>query len=264
MATSKVTTILDVNHMPRAVSAVQIATTAVFTSLVCVATMVFSIYVPHTRGFFNIGETMVYVTALLFGPLIGSFAGGVGSMAADIFLGYWYYSPATLVIKACEGGIMGILSRRRPRFGSKLRWKAFTFGVGLIAGALLGSIGSLYYSGTVELSIGIPPPQTPASIFIPPEFWYSLGGLVVFLISLMGFIFEPEFGWIILATLVSGLEMVAGYFIYQQFFLWALFSVEAVAIAEIPVNIGQMTVGLVVSIPVVRAVWRALPSLRAP
>jgi len=34
----------------------------------------------------------------------------------------------------------------------------------------------------------------------------------------MGFIFEPEFEWIILATLISGLEMVAGYFIYQQFF----------------------------------------------
>ena len=89
---------------------IQLAITAVFTSLVAVATMVFSIYVPSTRGFFNIGETMIFITALLFGPLIGSFAGGVGSMVADILLGYPHYAPATLVIKACEGGIVGFLT----------------------------------------------------------------------------------------------------------------------------------------------------------
>jgi len=263
MVASIVITILDGNRMPRAMSTVQLAITAVFTSLVCVATMVFSIYVPHTQGFFNIGETMVYVTALLFGPLIGSFAGGVGSAAADIFLGYRHYAPATLIVKACEGAIVGILGRRRLNFSSRLQWKAFTFVAGLIAGVLLGVIGSLYYSGTVWLFLGIPPPGDPNVILvIPPEFWFLLGALVVFLISLMGFIFEPEFGWLILATLIGGIEMVVGYFIYQQFFLWPLFGIQAVAIAEIPINIGQMTVGLIVAIPVVRAVWRALPSLK--
>jgi len=244
-------------RMSRITSTIQLAITAVFTSLVCVATMVFSVYVPQTRGFFNIGETMVYITALLFGPLIGSFAGGVGSMAADIFLGYPHYAPATLIIKACEGGIVGILSRKKLEFGSQVRWKAFTFVIGLIAGLLLSSIGSLYYSSTVELYLGIPPPENPNLIlFIPPEFWYLLGALTVFLITLMGFVFEPEFGWLILVIFVGGLEMIIGYFLYQQFFL------GVVAIAEIPVNIGQMTVGLIVSIPVVRAVWRALPSLK--
>lgn len=241
---------------------IRLAITAVFTSLVAVATMVFSIYVPTTKGFFNIGETMVYITALLFGPLIGSFAGGVGSMVADILLGYPHYAPATLVIKACEGGIVGFLGRKRLKFSSKLQWKAFTFAVGLVAGVLLGYVGSLYYSGTVELYLGIPAPENPTLIFIPPEFWYSLGVLSILLVTLMGFVFEPEFGWLILATLVGGLEMVIGYFIYQQFFLWPLFSVEAIAIAEIPINIGQMTIGLIVSIPVVRAVLRALPSLK--
>jgi uncharacterized membrane protein len=236
---------------------IRLATTAVFTSLVCAATMVFSIYVPHTKGFFNIGETMVYTTALLFGPLVGTFAGGVGSMFADVFLGYSYYAPATLIIKACEGGVVGILSRKRLKFSSKLRWKAFTFVVGLIAGILLGSIGSLYYSGSVELYLGIPPPQNPNFIlFIPPEFWYSLGALATLLITLMGFVFEPEFGWLVLTILIGGSVMVTGYFLYEQFFL------GVVAIAEIPVNIGQMTVGLIVAIPIVRAVWRSLPSLR--
>jgi uncharacterized membrane protein len=224
--------------------------------------MVFSIYVPSTKGFFNIGETMIYITALLFGPLIGSFAGGVGSIIADILLGYTHYAPATLVIKALEGGIVGFLGRKKLKF-SKLQWKVFTFAVGLVSGVLLGYVGSLYYSGTVELYLGIPAPENPALIFIPPEFWYSLGVLAILLVTLMGFVFEPKFGWLILATLVGGLEMVIGYFIYQQFLLWPLFGVEAIAIAEIPINIGQMTVGLIVSIPVVRAVLRALPSLKS-
>jgi uncharacterized membrane protein len=240
---------------------IQLAITAVFSSLVCVATMVFSIYVPSTKGFFNIGETMIYITALLFGPLIGSFAGGVGASIADILLGYPHYAPATLVIKACEGGIVGFLGSKKLKF-SKLQWKVFTFAVGLVTGALLGYIGSLYYSGIVELYLGIPAPENPALIFIPPEFWYSLGVLAILLVTLMGFVFEPKFGWLILATLVGGLEMVIGYFIYQQFLLWPLFGVEAIAIAEIPINIGQMTIGLIVSIPVVRAVLRALPALK--
>jgi len=237
-------------------TAIKLAITAIFTSLVCVATMVFSIYVPQTRGFFNIGETMVYITALLFGPLIGAFAGGVGSMFADLLLGYPQFAPATLIIKACEGGIVGFLGRKRLKFGSKLQWKAFTFAVGLITGVLLGGIGSLYYSGPVEFYLGYLPENPTSILFIPPMFWYSMGALVVLLIALTGFVFEPEFGWLILTILVGGLEMVTGYFLYEQFFL------GVAAIAEIPVNIGQMTVGLVVSVPVVRAVWRSLPSLR--
>jgi len=239
-----------------ALTAIRLAITAIFTSLVCVATMVFSIYVPQTRGFFNIGETMVYITALLFGPLIGAFAGGVGSMFADLLLGYPQFAPATLIIKACEGGIVGVLGRKRLKFGSKLQWKAFTFAVGLITGVLLGGIGSLYYSGPVEFYLGYLPENPTSILFIPPIFWYSMGALVVLLIALTGFVFEPEFGWLILTILVGGLEMVTGYFLYEQFFL------GVAAIAEVPVNIGQMTVGLIVSIPVVRAVWRSLPSLR--
>src|SRR4030067_1377032 len=91
----------------------RLAITAIFTALVTAATMVFSINVPQTRGFFNIGETMVYTSAFLFGPFVGSFSGGVGSMLADILLGYPHYAPATLVIKACEGSVVGVLARKR-------------------------------------------------------------------------------------------------------------------------------------------------------
>ncbi len=245
-------------------TAMRLSITAIFTSLVFVATTIFSIYVPQTRGFFNIGETMVFTTALLFGPFVGAFAGGVGSMLADLFLGFPHYAPATLVIKACEGAVVGVLNRKRLRFSSKLQWKAFTVTFGLIAGVLLGAIGSLYYSGSVELYIGFPPSESPTlNLFVPTEFWYTLGALVVLLVGLMGFVFEPEFGWLIITTLIGGSVMVIGYFIYQLFFLGPLFGFYVVAIAEIPVNIGQMTIGLIVALPIVRAIWRFLPSLKS-
>lgn len=207
---------------------------------------------------------MVYITALLFGPLVGAFAGGVGSTLADIFLGYPYYAPATLIVKACEGAVVGVLAQRRLKFSSKLQWKVFTVTFGLIAGVLLGAIGSLYYSGSVELYIGFPPSESPTlNLFVPEEFWYALGGLVVLLVGLMGFVFEPEFGWLIITTLIGGSVMVIGYFIYQLLFLGPLFGYYVVAIAEIPVNIGQMTIGLIVALPIVRAIWRSLPSLKS-
>ncbi len=201
---------------------------------------------------------MVYTTALLFGPLVGAFAGGVGSSLADLFLGYPHYAPATLIIKAGEGAVVGILTQKRIKFSSKLQWKAFTVTFGLIAGVLLGAIGSLYYSGSVELYIGFPPPENPTlNLFVPSEFWYTLGVLVVLLISLTGFVFEPEFGWFVFSVLLGGSLMIIGYFLYQQFFLGVL------AVAEIPVNIGQMTIGLIVALPIVRAIWRSLPSLKS-
>jgi len=241
----------------------RLSITAIFTALVAAATMVFSISVPQTRGFFNIGETMVYTSAFLFGPFVGAFSGGVGSMLADILLGYPHYAPATLIIKACEGGVVGALSRKRLKFSSKVQWKTFTFSVGLLVGILLGSIGSLYYSGSVELYLGIPPPVNPTlTFFVPQMLWYMLGILALLLISLMGFVFEPEFGWLVFSALVGGLIMVAGYFIYQQFFIGPLFNIYVIAPAEIPINIGQMTVGLIVSIPIVRTLWRSIPSLK--
>jgi uncharacterized membrane protein len=207
---------------------------------------------------------MVYTTALLFGPLVGGFAGGVGSTLADFFLGYPHYAPATLIVKACEGVVVGVLAKRKPRLNSKLQWKAFTATFGLIAGVLLGTIGAFYYSGSMELYIGFPPPENPTlNLFVPTEFWYVLGVLVALSVGIMGFVVEPEFGWLIITVLIGGSVMVIGYFTYQYFFLGPLFGYDVVAIAEIPINIGQMTIGLIVGLPIVRAIRRSLPFLKS-
>jgi len=240
-----------------ALTMVKLVGTAIFTALVCVATMVFSTYVPQTRGYFNIGETMVYASALLLGPFVGAFAGGVGSMLADIFLGYYIYAPATLIIKMSEGFIVGFLSKKMPKSGSKFQWMFFTLGIGGVTSVVLGFIGALYYSGTIELSLGLPLLGAISStIFIPAQFWIIPAALIFFVTEIVAFAFEPKFGWMVLSIFFGGTVMVTGYFLYQQLFL------GYAAIFEVPFNITQMIVGLIVAIPVVRAVWRSIPMIK--
>jgi uncharacterized membrane protein len=238
-----------------------VAVTAVFTAFVCVATMIFSIYVPSTEGFFNIGESMVFLSALLFGPLVGAFAGGVGSMLADLLLGYWYYAPATLVIKACEGYVVGMLNRNNPKHRSKSIWKTSTLLLGIAAGDLLATIGIIRFSGQSEITLGFTFGSISYSFLLPSEFWLVLGVAVASAIAAVGFLAEPEFGWTVLSVIAGGLVMVLGYFVYQMFFIGWLFGIQAVALAEIPVNIGQMTVGAIVALPAAKVIWRAFPHL---
>ena len=241
----------------RIFSAVSISVAAIFTAVVCVATMVFTIYVPATRGFFNIGETMIYTTALLFGPFIGAFAGGIGSMLADLFLGYPVYAPATLIIKALEGAIVGFLSKRNPHVRTKKSWWIFTSFTGLIVAFITGYIGITYYSGQVEASVGFPfIGYTTLNFNIPQLFWILVATAIAVFISYIGFTSEPQLGWMVLSVLLGGLEMISGYFLYQ----WFLFGPEA--LVEIPINMGQLIVGLLVSIPLVKIVWKRIPDLQ--
>lgn len=92
-----------------------LAISAVLAALVCVATMLVQIPNPPTRGYINVGDAMIFVSALTFGMVVGGFAGGVGSALADILSGYTFYAPFTLVIKGMEGLLAGFISdRKRP------------------------------------------------------------------------------------------------------------------------------------------------------
>jgi len=63
-----------------------------------------------------------------------------------------------------------------------------------------------------------------------------------------------------IAIIIGGFEMVAGYFLYEMFVLGYP---TILALAEVPWNIVQMTVGLVIAIPVMHAVMRVFPQLKS-
>lgn len=79
--------------------------TALFTAIICVATMIISIPVPATKGYVNTGEVAVFLSALLLPGSWGVLAAALGSAMADVFLGYTYYAPITLIVKGIEAWI---------------------------------------------------------------------------------------------------------------------------------------------------------------
>ena len=79
--------------------------TSMFTALTCVATLVVQIPSPM-NGYLNLGDAVVLLGAWFLGPAYGVFAGGVGSMLADLLTGYAFYAPGTLVVK----GLMALVA----------------------------------------------------------------------------------------------------------------------------------------------------------
>jgi hypothetical protein len=77
------------------------------------------------------------------------------------------------------------------------------------------------------------------------------------MIGFLALVSEPEYGFTIISCIFGGLLMVFSYFLYEQFFLGVF------AIAEVPINVGQMTVGLIIATPIVRVVKRTLPQLKS-
>jgi uncharacterized membrane protein len=164
---------------------IKLTLATVFAALVFIVTsQIPPIPIPATSGYFNVGETIIYVAALLFGSAVGALSGGIGAMLADIYLGFGVFAPGTLVIKGIEGAIVGFLNLR-------LRY---------ITNRTLRAVVSV---------------------------------------------------------IAGGLEMVTGYFLYEQLVLGS-----AAAFAEVPFNIVQMLVGLAIAVPIMHAAQRVFPQLK--
>jgi uncharacterized membrane protein len=147
-----------------------------------------AIPIPATGGYFNVGETTIYVAALLFGPFVGALSGGIGASLSDVYLGFGVFAPGTLIIKGAEGAVVGYLNIKLQKYLKNITLRA------------------------------------------------------------------------IISVITGGFVMVAGYFLYEQFVLGYPF---AAALAEVPLNLGQMLVGLIVAIPIMHAVLRVFPQLKS-
>ena len=83
----------------------RITMTAMFASLICVATMVIKIP-TSVNGYINIGDCVILLTSYFLPPVYSFFAAAIGSCLADLFSGYFVYAPVTFVIK----GLMAVIA----------------------------------------------------------------------------------------------------------------------------------------------------------
>jgi uncharacterized membrane protein len=145
---------------------------ALLIALTTVATMIIQIPIPATQGYINVGDAMVFTSAVLFGPLAGLLAGGVGSALADWFSGYAQFAPYTLVIKGLEGLIAGLIAWGLLK-GRPMRTVAGI--ASMIAGMVVGGavmVGGYY---VVEQFIM----GKAAAAEVPGNLFQVLGGVVI-------------------------------------------------------------------------------------
>jgi len=237
----------------RRLSSRDVALMAIGAVLTYLSTVAIQVYIPATKGYFNIGEVMVYTWALLFGPWIGAFSAGVGSMMADVLTGYEQYAPATLIIKGIEGFIVGKLHLLLKRM-SISRAKVLSIVIATVASLALAVLGLLIYSGVAEVTFFALSGSISGailSLYIPWLLWVLAAIIFIVITGVMVLKVDPMLGIRALIVVIGGLEMVLGYFIYES----VLYG-PGQAMVEVPYNIGQMLVGLAVSIPLSKSVER--------
>ncbi len=133
-----------------------------FTALNFVITYWVQIPIPATGGYINIGDVAVMFTALLFGPIVGGFAGGLGPMLADIFSPYVIYAPATLVIKGIEGFLIGLISNPKDCEG-RISYRDI---IAVLIGGVLIPLGYFIYEAFIlRLGIAVALVEMPGNFF---------------------------------------------------------------------------------------------------
>ncbi len=143
-----------------------------FIALVAISTMIITIPMIGTQGYVNVGDTMIFITAILLGPKAGLIAGGVGSALADLLLGFAFWAPWTLVIKGIEGFIAGMLGQtsfaRYKKITPRIILAMIAAALWMVAGyfvaggfmvgfeAALGSVPGNLIQGGVSVIIALP------------------------------------------------------------------------------------------------------------
>ena len=126
-------------------SASMLALAGILAALVAVATTIIRVPTPATGGYLNFGDTMVMFSAMVFGPVVGVFAGGVGSALGDITGGYPGWAPITLVVKGLEGLLVGYIAMKNDSTGNLI-----------VAGVIGGTAMVLGYFTFEAYMFGVP------------------------------------------------------------------------------------------------------------
>jgi uncharacterized membrane protein len=219
-------------------------TVALYGILAALTTAItYASYTPFspTKGYFNLGDSMVFFSGLTFGWRAGAICGGVGSALADILLGSGIYAPITLVAKGSEGFVAGVLGRRRP----SAIWT-------LLTGAYLAVLASL-----LSLQVHWPDPWTALN-----EWYLPIAVFVIVIVAAYSIeiAFRGRYApWtpIILGIAVGGTCMVLTYFIGEYMVLNVGLGK---ALLEVPVNVGQVLLGGLIGASLSYYVKKSYPS----
>jgi len=237
-----------------------IVISGIMIALVFVLTFAIKIPVPFTRGYIHLGDSMIFISAILFGRRVGALAGGLGSALADLVGGYAYWAIPTLIIKSVMGALVGWISDSyRNKYSGKKEltiflssigtWLAFSLTLSLFLKNLIANLATSPFTNNLMNELGY------ENIEELENFLLNARGLIniillaipiaIILISLFLRGKDSKIFRLgnLMGSMIAGLWMVIGYFFTGRIIVgnWVM------PIFEVPWNVLQFTVGIIVA-----------------
>lgn len=120
----------------------KIVLTGLMIALVFLVTYLPFLRIPSPiKGYFNIGDSIIMIAAILLGRNCGFAAGALGSALADILGGYYIFAPITFIVKGIEGFVVGSIAHDKKSGTKSSIWiivAIVTGAVIMIAGYFIG------------------------------------------------------------------------------------------------------------------------------
>lgn len=224
-------------------------------ALVVVATIIIPIPVPFTEGYIHAGDSIIFISGILFGWRFGLVAGGVGSAMADLILGYGHWALPTLIIKGIMGAIIGFLTNdiNKEKYSKykniiilsiSILWIAIVSVIRHVLNNFLSNIAKngdeLFYLEELDLN------NTKEFIQLIQKVntYLGISMIVLPIIIFLFYLIKKRKGSLkeftkIIGILISGIWMVVGYYFAGSILKGNMI----IPMFSIPANILQFTIG---------------------
>ncbi len=164
------------NKLHKKLDLKSLAQIAMMAAIIFVAISI--IKIPSGIGYINLGDSMVFVGAIILGGKKGAVAAGIGGFLSDLLGGYPVYSPFTLVIKAVMALIVGALVLKYNHTGKNIIINTVSF---IVAGIweVIAYFGAdiIVYTLTVSPKLNVA--LTTALLDIPGNIAQAAVGIVI-------------------------------------------------------------------------------------
>ncbi|MGB3368766.1 MAG: ECF transporter S component [Acidaminobacteraceae bacterium] len=118
------------------ISVSQIAMCGVMAALVAIGTSVIRVPINVTGGYVHLGDSLVYISGILFGPIFGGISAALGSFIADM-LGYPLYAVPTFIIKGLDAFVVGAIYMKTGAKTNNMTKKIISYIVAFLAGGVV-------------------------------------------------------------------------------------------------------------------------------
>ncbi len=112
----------------------ELVTSGILIALVFIATTFINIRLPLSinGGLIHLGNTILFLAAIIFGKKQGAISGAFGMALFDIFSGWMAWAPFTFIVRGVMGYIIGSIAWSQDRRGNNFVWNL----IGIIISAI--------------------------------------------------------------------------------------------------------------------------------